>query len=196
MIPIRDVIPTRTTPVATLTLAAVNLAALLYVSLGEPSAALLLYLALNILFLWLCGENVEDRMGHARFVGFYVVCGIAAGVAQAMVAPGLEIRIAVTGGATAGVMGAYAVSYPRSRLVTLVPLIVTVRVIELPALYYMGLWLAVQAWAGTLGTFLAGFVTGMCGVLILRRPERLRVEWWHDPPSLVGSRSDPTDQRC
>jgi membrane associated rhomboid family serine protease len=184
MIPIRDVIPTRTTPVVTLALAAVNLAALLYVSLGEPSGGLLVYLALNVLFLWLFGENVEDRMGHGRFLAFYVGCGFAAGVAQGVVAPGVEIRIALAGGATAGVMGAYAVSYPRSRVVTLVPLIVTVQVIEMPALYYMGLWLAVQAWAGTLLTVLAGFVTGIGGVLILRRPERLRVEWWNDPPGV------------
>ena len=178
MIPIRDVIPTRTMPVATMALATENLALLLYVSLGTATAALLVYLAINAGCLWIFGPTVEDRMGHGRFLVFYAICGAAAALAGPAGFTALDARIAVFCGATAGVMGAYTVLYPSSRLVTLVPLIKPVPVVEVPAVYFGGLWLSVQLATGTLPAFLVGLATGMCAVLVFRRPERLRVEWW------------------
>lgn len=181
MLPIRDVIPTRTTPFVVLALIALNAAALGYAVLFQrPTAGLVVYLLVNILFIWLFGENVEDRTGHDRFVAFYVVCGAVTAIVQVMMATGIHALIAGAGGATAGVMGAYVLLYPRSRIVTLIPLVTWVPVIEVPAMYLVVVWFVLQWSAGTLGSHLAGFATGMSGVVLLRRPERLRVEWWHD----------------
>ncbi len=99
-------------------------------------------------------------------------------------------------GAIAGVMGAYFVLYPHSRIVTLVPFFVFFQVIEVPAIFFLGIWFLMQFLSGvgsiatTVGgeagagiafwAHVAGFVAGLAGVLLFRRPERQRVEWWHD----------------
>jgi membrane associated rhomboid family serine protease len=179
VIPVRDVIPTRTAPVVVLSLVVLQVAGMgLLLVTAEPNTALIIYAALTVVYLWLFGENVEDRTGHWRFLTLYAACGLAAGVAQALLAPGVDARIAAAGGATAGIMGAYVVLFPQSRVVTLVPLLTTVQVVEVPAVSLVGVWLMVQWPAGTLGAHLAALATGMCGVLVARWRERLRVEWW------------------
>ena len=158
MIPLRDVIPSRTTPVVTISLIVVNVLVFLYeLSLGEgldqfirvwglvPAEFSLVTLATsmflhggifhaagNMLYLWIFGDNVEDRMGHGRFLAFYLLCGVAAALGQTYIAPDSLIPMVGASGAIAGVMGAYFVLYPRSRIVTLVPIFIFIQIVEVP----------------------------------------------------------------
>src|SRR5687768_9340042 len=159
MIPLRDVIPTRTTPVVTITLIVLNAVAFLYELLldeetlnvfliywGLVPAAFswvtvltsmflhggFLHFAGNMLYLWIFGDNVEDRMGHGRYLTFYLLCGIAAALAQALFDPESTIPMVGASGAIAGVMGAYLVLYPRSRVVTLLPIPFFMQIVEIP----------------------------------------------------------------
>src|SRR5687768_11125676 len=149
----------------------------------------------NMLFLWIFGDNVEDRMGHGRFVVFYLLCGTAAALAQTAMEPDSVVPMVGASGAIAGVMGAYFVLYPHSRIVTLVP-IFFFPIIEVPAIFFLGFWFLMQlmssvgsiasATAGepaggiAFWAHVAGFVAGVSGVVVFRRPERQRVEWWND----------------
>jgi membrane associated rhomboid family serine protease len=223
VIPLRDVIPSRTTPYVTIGLIAVNTLVYLYeTTLGDPSLEeFILYFGLvpaafswvavltsmflhggllhvggNMLFLWIFGDNVEDRVGHGRFVVFYLLCGAAAALAQTAMSPDSVVPMVGASGAVAGVMGAYFVLYPHSRIVTLVPLFVFFHVMEVPAIVFLGLWFVLQFVSGVgsiaaatggepaggiaFWAHVAGFVAGVSGVLVLRRPERQRVEWWND----------------
>ena len=178
MIPVRDVIPTRTTPIVTIALVIAHVLLIAYLALGERTGAAMVYVALNALFLWLFGGTVEDRVGHMRFLVLCLLCSAAAAMVQARVPSPLLVRLAVAAGATAGVIGAYFVLYPRSRIVTLVPMLVTVQVVEVPAAYVAGFWFAIQLAVAMTGAWIAGLATGMAAVVALRRKERLRVEWW------------------
>ena len=221
MIPLRDIIPSRTTPVVTIALITINVLVFLYeLSLGRAVDAFTLYWGLvpaafswvtvltsmflhggflhvagNMLYLWIFGDNVEDRMGHGRFLVFYLLCGVAAALAQTITAPDSVIPMVGASGAIAGVMGAYFVLYPKSRIVTLIPIFFFFQVIEVPAILFLGIWFLMQFLSG-LGSIVsvasgstggvafwahvAGFVAGLSGVVVFRRPERQRVEWWHD----------------
>jgi membrane associated rhomboid family serine protease len=222
MIPLRDVIPTRTTPYVTIVLIAINALVFFYqVALGDAVEEFVLAFALipaafswvtvltsmflhggflhfggNMLYLWIFGDNVEDRMGHGRFLVFYLLCGTAAALAQTITSPDSVIPMVGASGAIAGVMGAYFVLYPRSRIVTLVPIFFFFQVFEVPAIFFLGIWFVMQLLSGvgsiataTAGepaggiafwAHIAGFVAGLSGVLVFRRPERQRVEWWND----------------
>jgi membrane associated rhomboid family serine protease len=222
LIPLRDIIPSRTTPVVTIALIAVNVLVFLFeLSLGRAVDAFTLYWGLvpaafswvavftsmflhggllhvagNMLYLWIFGDNVEDRMGHGRFLVFYLLCGVAAALAQTITAPDSVVPMVGASGAIAGVMGAYFVLYPKSRIVTLIPLFFFFQVIEVPAILFLGIWFLMQfinglgsivtvAGGQTAGgvavwAHVAGFVAGISGVVVFRRPERQRVEWWHD----------------
>jgi membrane associated rhomboid family serine protease len=221
MIPLRDIIPSRTTPIVTICLIALNIVVFLYeLTLGRAVDAFTLYYGLipaafswmnvftsmflhgsflhiagNMLYLWIFGDNVEDRMGHGRFLVFYLLCGVAAALAQTITTPDSVVPMVGASGAIAGVMGAYFVLYPRSRIVTLVPLFFFFQVIEVPAIAFLGIWFLMQfvSGVGTIGSTIgrstggiafwahvAGFVAGITGVGLFRRPERQRVEWWHD----------------
>jgi membrane associated rhomboid family serine protease len=221
LIPLRDIIPSRTTPVVTIALITINVLVFLYeLSLGRAVDAFTLYWGLvpaafswvtiltsmflhggimhvagNMLYLWIFGDNVEDRMGHGRFLVFYLLCGAAAALAQTITQPDSVIPMVGASGAIAGVMGAYFVLYPKSRIVTLVPLFFFFQVIEVPAIVFLGIWFIMQfisglgsivtVAAGSTGgiafwAHVAGFVAGISGVVVFRRPERQRVEWWHD----------------
>jgi len=221
MIPLRDIIPSRTTPVVTIALIAINVLVFLHeLALGRAVDAFTVYWGLvpaafswvtvftsmflhggilhvagNMLYLWIFGDNVEDRMGHGRFLVFYLLCGVAAALAQTITAPDSVIPMVGASGAIAGVMGAYFVLYPKSRIVTLIPIFFFFQVIEVPAILFLGIWFLMQFVSG-LGSIVsvtggstggvafwahvAGFVAGLSGVVVFRRPERQRVEWWHD----------------
>jgi membrane associated rhomboid family serine protease len=222
VIPLRDVIPSRTTPVMTIALIVVNALVFLYqLSLGRAGNDFVLYFGLipaafswvavltsmflhggvlhfgaNMLYLWIFGDNVEDRMGHGRFLAFYVLCGVAAALAQTAMQPDSVVPMIGASGAIAGVMGAYLVLYPRSRIVTLVPIFFFIQLIEVPAVFFLGIWFLLQ-FASGIGSIasatggepaggvafwahIAGFVAGVSGVIVFRRPERQRVEWWND----------------
>ncbi len=103
-----------------------------------------LHLIGNMLYLWIFGDNIEDSMGHGRFIVFYLLCGIAAALAQALPAPGSEIPMVGASGAISGVLGAYLILHPRAHVLVLVPLGVFSQVTRLPAVLVLGLWFLLQ----------------------------------------------------
>jgi membrane associated rhomboid family serine protease len=219
MIPLRDVIPSRTMPGVTITLIVLNLLVFLFQStLTDGAEEMFIYgfgvipmsfsivtvftamfvhgglahLIGNLLFLWIFGDNVEDRLGHGRFVLFYVICGFTAAVAQVALDPDSLIPMVGASGAVAGVMGAYLVLYPHSRVLMLFPF--PVFLFELPAVVFLGLWFLMQFLNGigqlpmfqqdqlsggiAFWAHVAGFLAGLLLVTIMKRPERTTVEWW------------------
>ncbi|MGB7025175.1 MAG: rhomboid family intramembrane serine protease [Candidatus Acidiferrales bacterium] len=114
----------------------------------------------NMWFLWLFGPNVEDRLGHIPYLGFYLVCGLGAGIAQMLFSLGSTIPGLGASGAIAGVLGAYVVFFPSSRILTLVTLFFWWFFARLPAVLFIGLWFAVQflSGLGSLGSAQAGGV--------------------------------------
>lgn len=141
-----------------------------------------LHLIGNMLYLWIFGDNIEDRMGHVRFLVFYLACGVAAVFAQAVPAPQSVVPMVGASGAISGVLGAYLLLFPRARVLVLVPLGFVLQVIRLPAVWVLGLWFLVQllsslmapageggvAFRAHLGGFLAGLV--LAPVFLLGRP--------------------------
>ncbi len=224
MIPLRDVIPSRTVPFVTVTLIAVNSLVYLYefqlwllddrlflvflqhyglVPARFTFAAAFtsmfvhaswLHVIGNMWFLWIFGDNVEDRLGHLRFLAFYILCGLVAVFVQTAALPDTYVPTVGASGAIAGVMGAYFVLYPRSRVLTMIfPFIFWI--VELPAVFFLGYWFLIQLFSGvgavalSTGTssgdiafwaHIAGFLAGILMVFVFRRPERQRVEWWND----------------
>src|SRR6266478_893205 len=211
MIPLRDVIPSRTTPYITVTIIALNSLAWLY-EVSLPHESLNEFLTIygvvpayfswptlitsmflhgswshvigNMWYLWIFGDNVEDRVGHGRFIVFYLFCGIAAALGQVAVDPNSMLPTIGASGAIAGVMGAYFVLYPHSRVLTLIPW-VFLQIVELPAIFLLGFWFLMQLFsAGTIAmttssqgggvafaAHIAGFLFGMAGVFLFRKRE-------------------------
>ena len=216
MIPLRDVIPSRTFPFVNVSFIVLNSIAFLFEqSLSRPALEQFVYMygvvparldgltvftsmflhggwghfLGNMLFLWIFGDNVEDRLGHVRYVVFYLLCGVAALAAHVYMNPTSTMPTIGASGAIAGVMGAYFVLYPHSRVLALVPLFIIWEIIEVPAILFLGLWFLMQFFYGVGSTALrtgteaggvafwahvAGFLAGMAGVLVLRKPSRTR----------------------
>jgi membrane associated rhomboid family serine protease len=132
----------------------------------------------NMLYLWIFGNNIEDAMGHWRFLLFYLLCGAAAALAQVLQDPASEIPMIGASGAIAGVLGAYLLLYPRARVLVLVFLGFFVTTLRLPALLVLGLWFVLQflnaAAAGETGggvawwAHIGGFVAGLGLILVFR----------------------------
>jgi membrane associated rhomboid family serine protease len=131
----------------------------------------------NMIYLWIFGDNVEDAMGHLRFLLFYLLCGLAAALTQVMLSLGSNTPMVGASGAIAGVLGAYLILHPGAKVLTLVFLFIFIRIMYLPAIVLLGLWFALQvisavgggagvAWYAHIGGFVAGiilvgaFVTG------------------------------------
>src|SRR5436305_12795548 len=204
MIPLRDVIPSRTTPYITVTIIVLNAIAWLF-EVSLPHETLNEFLTVygvvpayfswptlvtsmflhgswshvigNMWYLWIFGDNIEDRVGHGRFIVFYLFCGCAAALGQVAVDPESMLPTIGASGAIAGVMGAYFVLYPHSRVLTLI-LWIFIPVVEMPALVLLGFWFLMQLFsAGTVAVtaashgsggvafaaHVAGFVAGMGG---------------------------------
>jgi len=190
MIPVRDVIPSRTAPGVTLVLLAALGGACAWPAVRESW----LPWASHAVVLWLTGGTVEDRFGHARFAAFAAACTTAALAAPAAAGRGVD-PVAAVGGAIAGLIAAHAVMFPQARILTLVPVVVGIEVADVPSWVVFGLWAVLQAaaawsaltWSVPVDTTAlaisaaAGASAGALGSLLLRRPERMRVEWW-DPP--------------
>lgn len=104
----------------------------------------LFHLAGNMLFLYIFGDNIEDRLGHVKFLAFYLACGVLAGLAQYAVDPGNRIPMVGASGAIAGVMGAYLLLFPKARVDILIILIVFFRVLPIPAWIMLVLWFVMQ----------------------------------------------------
>jgi membrane associated rhomboid family serine protease len=216
VIPLRDVIPSRTTPYITVTIIVLNALAWLF-EVAMPRDVLPLFLQTygvvpadfhvatlftsmflhgswmhvigNMWYLWIFGDNVEDRVGHGRFIFFYLLCGVAAAIGQIVMDPQSRLPTVGASGAIAGVMGAYFVLYPRSRVLTLIPLFIFWEVIELPATVLLGFWFIIQLFsagavavtASTHGSggvafaaHVVGFLFGVGGVFVFRQREH---EW-------------------
>jgi membrane associated rhomboid family serine protease/Zn-finger nucleic acid-binding protein len=140
------------------------------------------HLAGNMLFLWVFGDNVEDAFGRPRFLGFYLACGVAAGLAHVLVSPASQLPCVGASGAISGVLAAYLVFYPQAYIRTLI----VGFVIEVPAAAYIGIWVAFQvlfavsyralalasgvAWFAHLG----GFAAGLLLALAWRRGHKAR----------------------
>jgi membrane associated rhomboid family serine protease len=103
----------------------------------------------NMLFLYIYGDNVEDRMGHIGYLLFYLAMGVAASVTHYLSAPNSVVPTIGASGAIAGVMGAYMLLYPHARILTLVPIIYYFGFIELPAWWLLGIWFLMQVLSGT-----------------------------------------------
>ena len=219
MIPLRDIIPSRTTPGVTLTLIVLNVIVFLFqATLTDRAEEIFIYtfgvipmhfsivtvftamfvhgglahLIGNMLFLWIFGDNVEDRLGHGRFALFYAICGFAAAFAQVALEPTSLVPMVGASGAVAGVMGAYLVLYPHSRVLMLFPF--PIFLFELPAVAFLGVWFVMQFLNGigqlpifqqdqisggiAFWAHVAGFIAGLILVMIMKRPERTTVEWW------------------
>ena len=135
----------------------------------------------NMVFLWVFGNNVEDSMGHLRFIAFYLICGIAASAAHIFLAPGSEIPMVGASGAISGIMGAYVLLDPRVRVHTWVP---PFFFLELPAWFLLGDWFFIQLGMGVLNlgpgmadqggvavwAHVGGFVAGVLLVKFFEKP--------------------------
>ena len=121
-----------------------------------------LHLAGNMLYLWIFGNNVEDQMGSLRFLLFYLLCGVLANLAQWLFAMGSDIPSLGASGAIAGVMGAYIFRFPNVRILTLVPLGPFPLPLQIPAIFYLGIWFLQQAFYG-LASLEAPTMIGMEG---------------------------------
>ena len=138
-----------------------------------------LHLIGNLWYLWIFGDNVEDRLGHGRFVLFYLVCGVAAALAQVSFYPDSMVPMVGASGAIAGVMGAYLYLYPRANVVSLVPILMFLQVLVIPAPVFLGLWFLLQLWQGTFAVgageaagvawwaHIGGFAAGFAGAWLL-----------------------------
>jgi membrane associated rhomboid family serine protease len=147
----------------------------------------LFHLAGNMLYLWIFGDNVEDRMGRLRFLIFYLLSGLAAAAAQILSDPDSKIPMVGASGAISGVLGAYLLLFPHARVVTLLVLGWFIRLVEIPALIVLGFWIVVQVLNGllTLGVqvggvawfaHIGGFVAGLIMVKPFSRG-RWRSDW-------------------
>jgi membrane associated rhomboid family serine protease len=146
----------------------------------------------NMLYLWIFGNNIEDRLGPVRFIAFYLVCGVAATLAQAFMAPASAIPTLGASGAIAGVLGAYLLLYPGASVLTLIPIFFFVEIARVPAYLVIGFWFVLQlgsglaaigtgaaasggvAWFAHLGGFAMGAVLALPVFLAARRPRRRR----------------------
>jgi membrane associated rhomboid family serine protease len=220
MFPVSDVIPSRTTPYVTIGLISANALAFLY-ELQLPSEELerlvrgggvipasfswqtvftslffhigWIHVLANTLALWIFGDNVEDRFGHTGFAVLYGVCGAAAALGQTTAQPFSTIPMIGASGAIAGVMGAYFVIFPQSRVLTAVFALVFFDLIEVPAAFILGIWFLVQFFSGvgSLGAVAAdgaiafwahvvGFGTGALVGALWRLVESRRRRGWRD----------------
>ncbi len=129
------------------------------------------HLAGNMLYLWIFGDNVEDKLGHLKFFIFYILCGLAATLTHILTTPNSQIPMVGASGAIAGVLGAYMIRFPNDRILTMIFFGFFIRIVRIPALFVLGFWFILQllyglpslgsvgggvAWFAHVGGFLAG----------------------------------------
>jgi membrane associated rhomboid family serine protease len=102
----------------------------------------------NMWFLWIFGDNIEDKLGHFKFIAFYFLCGIIASSVHVFFNSQSNVPCIGASGAIAGVLGAYMVTFPRARVVTIVPIFVFIQIMELPAIVVLGFWFVIQFFSG------------------------------------------------
>lgn len=133
----------------------------------------------NMLYLWIFGDNVEDAMGHGRFLAFYLLCGIAAALAQALPDPQSQVPMVGASGAISGVLGAYLLLYPHARVLVVVPLGFILQTMRLPAGVVLVLWFGLQLLSNMMTpaaeggvafrAHIGGFIAGMLLVGVFKR---------------------------
>ncbi len=157
-----------------------------------------LHLLSNMLYLWIFGDNVEAALGRARFVVFYLLCGVGAAFLQMAVMSRSTVPMIGASGAIAGVLGAYLVLFPWARVLTLVPIFFFLQLVEVPAILYLGVWFLLQLVSGMVDlggmegvawfAHIGGFLTGALLVLVLKKRSVIpglvawlrgyRTPWW------------------
>jgi membrane associated rhomboid family serine protease len=138
-----------------------------------------LHIGGNMLYLWIFGNNIEDRLGRVGFIGFYLIAGVIASIAQLAAGGATAIPQLGASGAIAGVLGAYAILYPRAAIVTIIPIFFFIEIARVPAFLVIGFWFLLQlgsgvasltpevsqsggvAWFAHIGGFVAGFVIAL-----------------------------------
>jgi membrane associated rhomboid family serine protease len=213
MFPLRDTQPSYSRPVVTISLIIVNILVFLYeFSLDEYSRNAFisiyglvpenfhllnvftsmflhggwLHVLGNMWFLWIFGDNIEDTLGHGKYLLFYLLCGVAAALAQVFLSPLSRVPMVGASGAIAGVMGAYMVKYPNARIQTLVFIFIFITRIDVPAWLMLIYWFAIQLFSGfgSIGTtainqggtaffaHVGGFIAGIVLVNLMGTRER------------------------
>jgi membrane associated rhomboid family serine protease len=142
----------------------------------------ILHILGNMLYLWIFGDNVEDNFGHAKFLVFYLICGLVASFSQILTNPDSVIPSLGASGAIAGVLGSYLIMFPHNRVRALLPLGIIWTTIELPALVVLGFWIVIQIFSQYTSSFghsrgggvaymahIGGFAAGLVLCLIFRR---------------------------
>ena len=126
----------------------------------------LLHLISNMWMLWIFGDNVEDSMGHGRYLFFYLLCGVVSVFAQTGADPSSFLPLVGASGAISGVLGAYLLLYPRARILTLIPIFILFYTVELPAYIFLGFWIILQ------------MLQGYAHMLNTGGPVSAGVAWW------------------
>ncbi|PYS50021.1 MAG: rhomboid family intramembrane serine protease [Acidobacteria bacterium] len=151
-----------------------------------------LHLIGNMWYLWIFGDNVEDRLGHMTYLIFYLLSGLGAGIVHTVFNPDTVVPSVGASGAIAGVLGGYLVSYPFAKVLTLVPIFMFLQVVEIPAMIVLGLWFVMQFFYGTASlaatgaanaggvawwAHVGGFVIGMVLIGLFPRKDRQRYDY-------------------
>lgn len=140
-----------------------------------------MHILVNMLYLWIFGNSVEDYFGHLGYLAFYLLAGVGAGFIQLILSASSQSSIIGASGAISGVMGAYLILYPHAKVLTLVPILIFIKIMEVPAVLFLGLWILLQfasahagsgsgvAWWAHIGGFFVGIL-----LLSLYRAHRVR----------------------
>jgi membrane associated rhomboid family serine protease len=141
----------------------------------------------NMLYLWIFGDNVEGLMGHTRYLIFYLLCGLAATLSHMVIEPSSNLPMIGASGAISGVLGAYAIKFPRARVLILVPIFICLTTFRVPALIVLGLWFLNQLTSGIAGlgldvsggvawfAHIGGFVVGILLVNFFQQRHNLQI---------------------
>jgi len=152
-----------------------------------------MHLISNMLYLWVFGNNVEAAMGHVKFLLFYVLCGAAAVLAQALPDTGSQIPMIGASGAISGVLGAYMLLYPMARVTVFIPIVIMLYRMRIPALFVLGVWFLMQLFSSftsssegggvAFGAHIGGFIAGMVFIPLFKYPNvPLQIPFVHFNP--------------
>ncbi|MGH6865066.1 MAG: rhomboid family intramembrane serine protease [Methyloceanibacter sp.] len=160
-----------------------------------------MHLGFNILFLWIFGDNVEDSMGHARYLVFYLACGVVAALAQGLVNPGSTVPMVGASGAISGVLGAYLLLHPQATVRTVIFIGVFLTMTHLPAMAVLGIWFVLQLVSAAFSSsgepgvafwaHVGGFVAGMALVPLFKKSGVTLFQPARHRPFEVESRRGP-----
>jgi membrane associated rhomboid family serine protease len=136
----------------------------------------------NMWFLYIFGDNVEDRVGHVSYIFFYLLCGVGAALSQTLLFPNSRIPMVGASGAIAGILGAYFMLYPSARILTLVPIFIFIQLMEVPAVIFLLFWFLFQFIQGSMmpqatggvawWAHIGGFLVGLVLILFFKKPEQ------------------------